>query len=247
MRAIISLFTCVFTACHTVYVPNGRNSPMFSAVGELQVAGALTTGDYAAGLLGRNIDFDFQTGLSLTEHLGLMGNYSFTDAGQHYRHPSLHRRHWFGEGGIGYYSNTGRICFEVFTGFGTGYGNSTYEDECNAPIPGPDTPYNRFFLQPALGLKSRHHHLAIVNRFSIVHFSHYGQHQEQLSVFFIEPGVLGKINVLNNHLYIQWHAGISISGSKVYPDSCLDHVPVNFSFGIGGRLGAFKRTDLPME
>lgn len=213
---------------------------MFSAARELQVAAALSTGDYAAGLSGKNMDFDFQTAFSLTEHLGLMGNYSFTDAGHHDRHPSQQRRHRFGEGGLGYYSNSGGTYFEFFTGFGSGYGNTTYEDACNAPIPDPDTPYSRFFLQPALGLKKTSQHLAFVSRFSMVYFSNYGQGHEQLSLFFIEPAVLGKINLLNNQLYVQWQAGVSLSGSRAYPGRCLDDVPFNFSFGVGARLGAFK-------
>jgi hypothetical protein len=241
MRTVIYVLGFALSACHSVYVPNGRNSPMFSGDGELQMSGALTTGDFASGLSGKNLDFDFQTAFSLTEHLGLMGNYSLTDAGHHYRHPPLYRHHWFAEGGIGYYSNTDKTCFEIFSGFGRGYGNTTYEDKCSFPIPDPDTRYARFFLQPALGWKGRYHLLSIISRFSIVHFSKYGPIQEPASVFFFEPGVLGKFNMVNNRLYIKWQAGFSMSASDGYPGSCLDHVPVNFSFGLGGQLGACKK------
>lgn len=214
---------------------------MFSTGGELQVAAALTTGDFASGISGKNLDLDIQTAFSLTEHLGLMGNYSVTDQGHHSRHPQLYRHHWFAEGGIGYYINNDKTCFEVFSGFGRGYGNTVYDDACDAPTPDPDTSYNRFFLQPAFGWNKSYHHLSLVSRFSLVHFSRYGHLHEPASVFFIEPGVLGKFNVLNNHLYIQWQAGISISSNGEYPGSCLDHVPVNLSFGVGGRLGPRKK------
>jgi hypothetical protein len=212
---------------------------MFSEAGELQLAASLATGDFAAGLSGRNVDFDFQTAFSLTEHLGLMGNFSVTDAGHHVRYPSLYRHHWFTEGGIGYYTSSDEAFLEIFSGVGTGYGKSTYEDSCPAPIIGEATRYNRFFLQPALGWRIGDHHLSIISRFSFVHFSHYGEARQPASVVFLEPGIQGKIN-LNNHVYIQWQAAPSRSFSKMYPGTCLDHVPVHFSFGVGGRLGAGK-------
>ena len=234
MRTYFWLLSFIFIACKPVYIPNGRNSPLFTGGGEVQVSAALSTGDFGSGshtAFGqkRTFDVDFQSAVSLTPHLAIMGNYAYSNRMYAFQH------HWLGEGGLGYYSNRQRTCFEIFSGFGRGYGTTAYKDKYSQGR--GDTSYGRFFIQPAFGWNKKLNHISLVSRFSVARFSRYGEEGKPLAVFFFEPGLLGKVNMLDDYLFLQWQVGCSIDGSKNYPGNYLDDIPISINVGLGVRVG----------
>src|SRR5687767_1839211 len=64
---LIALVALIFSACAPVYVPNSRNSPMFTKAGEFQ--GSIQFGN----------GIDAQGAVSVTNHIGLMGNFSYAN------------------------------------------------------------------------------------------------------------------------------------------------------------------------
>ena len=147
MKNLICIFLFVLGACKAVYVPNGRNSPMFLKAREVQVSVQYSNG-YYSGDFSRERAFnplalDFQSAVSVNDHLGFMGNYSFINNAPKFQY------HRFGEAGIGYYDNTGKRYFEIFTGIGKGRGETGFRDKFIIPGPGPIS-YLRYFVQPAV-------------------------------------------------------------------------------------------------
>ena len=64
---------------------------------------------------------DLQGAVSITNHIGLMANYSYADRNTNSYDPDYedtYHHHKFFEGGIGYYENDGNWCYEVFAGYG---------------------------------------------------------------------------------------------------------------------------------
>jgi hypothetical protein len=101
----------VASSCAPVYVPNVRNSPLFSKAGEFQ--GSVQFGN---GL-------DLQGAVSVTNHIGVMANYSFAERNKNNYDPDDelgYHYHKFLEGGLGYYENQGNWCYEIFAGYGKG-------------------------------------------------------------------------------------------------------------------------------
>src|SRR5689334_19457046 len=111
MMKRLYLILFVLTSCAPVYVPNIRNTPMFTSGGEFQ--GAIQFGN----------GFDAQTALSVTDHIGLMGNFSYADRAG-IDDPDHYHYHKFYEGGLGYYTNMEQTFFEIFTGYGKGEGSA---------------------------------------------------------------------------------------------------------------------------
>src|SRR5688572_8237484 len=106
MKRLLILALLATTACAPVYVPNVRNSPMFTKGGEFQ----------ASVQIGNGIEGQFA--FSITENFALMANYSFSDRNSLDADPdnddSHYHRHTLYEGGLGYFNNKDEMFFEVF-------------------------------------------------------------------------------------------------------------------------------------
>ena len=63
-----SLFVLLLAGCAPVYVPNVRNTPLFTKAGEFQGSMMYGTGD-----------LDLQAAVAVTNNIALMGNYSYGD------------------------------------------------------------------------------------------------------------------------------------------------------------------------
>ena len=231
------LILVVATSCAPVYVPNARNSPLFTQAGEFQ--GSMQVGN---GL-------DLQGAVSITNHIGLMANYSYADRNTSTYDPDYednYHHHKFFEGGIGYYENDGNWCYEVFAGYGRGEGASFDEYEWWGSQTGRATgKFERYFIQPAFGLNKKVMHVSFVPRISIVDFSEFTNDivtypiDENPSVF-IEPAVIGKVNLMDNHLFFIFQAGFSFpASSSVY----YDYRPFQFSTGMGFRFGGIRKQE----
>lgn len=233
---LIALAALIFSACAPVYVPNSRNSPMFTKAGEFQ--GSIQFGN----------GVDAQGAVAVTNHIGLMGNFSYADN----KSPDPddiddYHYHKFFEGGIGYYDNEGKWCYEIFAGYGKGEGSSydTYDffsssgDEVMAT-----GKFTRFFIQPAFGLNKKVMHVSFVPRISLVDFTEFASDQavgvhiaNDDAKIFIEPAVIGKVNLMNNRMFFTFQGGFSIPATKVY----YEYRPFYVSTGIGFRLGGVRK------
>jgi hypothetical protein len=225
----------VASSCAPVYVPNVRNSPLFTKAGEFQ--GSMQFGN---GL-------DLQGAVSVTNPIGLMANYSFAERnksdydvddddnnGYHY--------HKFFEGGLGYYENQGNWCYEIFAGYGRGEGASYDEYEWfgvqNIVATGK---YERYFVQPAFGLNKKVMHVSFIPRVSLVDFTSFSNDVvsypvDEDPIIFIEPAVVGKVNLADNHFFFTFQAGFSVPATTTY----FEYRPFQFSTGIGFRLGGIS-------
>jgi hypothetical protein len=225
----------VASSCAPVYVPNVRNSPLFSKAGEFQ--GSMQFGN----------GIDLQGAVSVTNHIGVMANYSFAERnknnydsddemGYHY--------HKFLEGGLGYYENQGNWCYEVFAGYGKGKGISYDEYEWwGAQSERATGEFERYFIQPAFGLNKKVMHVSFIPRISLVDFTTFSNDIvsypiEADPVVFIEPAVAGKVNLMDNHFFFIFQAGFSIPATETY----FEYRPFQLSTGIGFRLGGVNKT-----
>lgn len=107
MYRIIFFALFIFSACAPIYVPNVRNSPMFTKEGEFQAAVQIGNG------------LEAQSAFAFTEHFGVMANFAFIDQSNLENEEDYHR-HQFFEGGAGYFLNNDGSFFEVFAGYGRG-------------------------------------------------------------------------------------------------------------------------------
>jgi hypothetical protein len=226
----------VASSCAPVYVPNVRNSPLFSKAGEFQ--GSMQLGN---GL-------DLQGAVAVTNHIGLMANYSFAERNKNSYDPDDedgYHYHKFFEGGLGYYENQGNWCYEIFGGYGKGEGASYDSYEW---LGGQSTratgKYQRYFIQPAFGLNKKVMHVSFIPRVSVVDFTSFSDELATYSIddnptVFIEPAVAGKVNLMENHFFFVFQAGFSVPVTTVY----YEYRPFQLSTGIGIRFGGLKRDD----
>lgn len=233
----MKIWTClafIMTGCATVYVPNARNSPMFGKAGELQ------------GSIGVGNGLDVHGAVAITNHVGLLANYNYENrrSGDQSLTPTFDefQYHQFIEGGLGYYQNQGDWCYELFAGYGRGEGASFETFAWWGPPDGKVRgEYDRVFIQPAFGMnKKQLFHFSIVPRISLVNFKELASDsttsytsRNNPTVFF-EPAFMGRINLMNNHLFLAFQLGISVPVEK---DLLYDYRPTQFSTGIGFRLG----------
>jgi len=228
------LIVLVASSCAPVYVPNARNSPLFTKAGEFQ-----SSMQFGNGL-------DLQGAVSVTNHIGLMANYSFADRNNNSYDPDNqdgYHYHKFFEGGLGYYENEGSWCYEIFAGYGKGEGASddAYEwwGSQTARATGK---FERYFIQPAFGLNKKTMHVSFVPRISIVDFKEFSNDLvtypvNDNPVVFIEPAVIGRVNLMDNHLFFVFQAGFSFPASSVY----YEYTPFQLSTGMGFRFGGTKK------
>ena len=225
----------VASSCAPVYVPNVRNSPLFSEAGEFQ--GSVQVGN---GL-------DLQGAISVTNHIAVMANYSFGERNKNNYNPDDeldYHYHKFFEGGLGYYENQGNWCYEVFAGYGKGEGSSYDEYEWwGGQSERATGKFQRYFIQPAFGLNKKIMQVSFIPRISSVDFDSFSKDVidyalDENPIVFIEPAVAGKVNLMDNHFFFTFQTGFSIPATSTY----FEYRPFQFSTGIGFRLGGNSKT-----
>ncbi|HEY9489838.1 MAG TPA: hypothetical protein VIQ51_15980 [Chryseosolibacter sp.] len=231
MTRLILVALLAVTACAPVYVPNVRNSPMFTKAGEFQASVQVGNG------------LEGQGAFAVADHFGVIANYSFNDDTDHANKESF-LRHSFFEGGAGYFSNKEDSFFEIFAGYGRGKGTTfdTYGFLGTQAVASTGR-YHRYFLQPAFGLNKNDLHFSFAPRLSMVDFYEFSTELVRTTVeeqpkFFFEPAFIGKANFANNHLFAIFQAGVSLGLSE---DVYFDRRTFQISGGLGFRLGGAKR------
>jgi hypothetical protein len=226
--------TILFTQCSPVYVPNSRNTPLFTKAGEAQ--GAVLFG--TSGL-------DFQGAVAVTNNIAIMGNYSYGNRNTDTLNNDInnYHKHKFYEGALGYYRNDRDFCFEVFVGYGQGegtsYGNYSFSSSSSKDQLATGK-YTRIFFQPSFGFNKKVVHVAFTPRFSWVDFSQfYSVRTTTVSVnpepvLFFEPAVTAKFNFIDNRFFGTVQGGLTtpLSGTVVF-----DYEHFIFSTGLGFRIG----------
>lgn len=224
----ILLLAFVLASCSPVYVPNIRNSPMFTKGGEVQIAGQIGNG------------IDGQAAVSVSKHFGLIANYNYIErASANPDNDEDFLRHKFFEGGIGYFENQEKMFFEVFAGYGRGEGFSSGNF---FGVENAKGNYERYFIQPGFGFNRKTIHVSFVPRISMVDFKEYTYGSTTFIVdeeprFFFEPAVVTRINTANNLFFFTFQGGVSISANT---NLYFDHRPFQLSTGIGFRFGGLK-------
>lgn len=217
----------VLSSCAPVYVPNLRNSPMFTSKGEFQGSVQIGNGIEAQGAV------------ALSDHIGLIANYSYINNMEEIESNDYHRHRLY-EGGIGYFANSDEMIFEFYSGYGKGEGSS-YESFYFA---GSQTiqatgMYERYFFQPAFGFNKKAFHFSFASRFSVVNFLEFSNsagtfQDDRPSIVFFEPAAIGRFNMMNNHMFYTFQTGFSTAiGQEKY----FDHRGFQVSMGLGFRLG----------
>jgi hypothetical protein len=240
MRKIYFIALLAISACAPVYVPNVRNSPMFTKGGEFQASVQIGNG------------WEGQSAYALTDHFGLMANFSYANntGFDPDTEDSDYHRHMLFEGGAGYFSNGPESFFEVFAGYGAGEGSSvdeyTFFGSQSVVATGK---YKRYFLQPAFGINGKEIDVSFVSRFSMVDFYNFSNESYSMTVneepkFFFEPAFVGRANLANNRMFVIFQGGVSLGLSEnIY----FSRRSFQFSTGIGLRLGGKRelvsRTD----
>lgn len=220
----------IATSCAPVYVPNARHSPMFKGAGEVQVAAQLSAGTEA------------QAAVSITDHVGVMGNFAYVSRKDNAEDADNYIRHSFFEGGVGYFENSDRLSYEIFAGYGRGKG-ITYENISGTPdeLDKVTARYQRFFIQPGIG--TNHHRVfnwSAVMRLSIVDFTEFESGSQIVQydsdpILFFEPGFIGKLN-FGSTIFMNFQAGISFPRQEID----FDYEPLSLAIGLGLRFGGQK-------
>lgn len=217
----------MMTSCAPVYVPNVRNAPLFRESGEFQ------------GSVHIGLGVDAQAAFAITDHLGIMANYNWVDRSGS-DDESDYVEHQLFEGGLGYYNNTGSICYEIYGGYGRGEG-SGYDEYYFFGFGSllATGRYNRYFLQPSIG--SNHHifNWTFTTRVSFVDFTEFETAGQQVytdldTEIFLEPSFTGRIFFGKSPVYGQFQAGINF---PVGNSDFIEYEPFQMSMGLGVRLG----------
>ncbi len=221
------------SACAPVYVPNVRNSPMFTKAGEFQASVQIGNG------------LEAQSAYAATAHFAVMTNFSYIHkTGFDADNADDFVRHNLLEGGVGYFTNNNDSFFEVFAGYGKGKGSSYDQYEFFGPQAAVATgKYDRYFIQPAFGLNKEELNVSFAPRFSMVDFYQFSTELSSATVnekpkFFLEPAIIGRANFANNHLFATFQAGASLAMSS---DIYFDKRTFQLSAGLGLHLGGAKK------
>ena len=178
----------LISACTTVYVPNVVNTPLL-----------IKKSDYRVSAHTGVTSFDFQSSFSPTDNIGLMFNLSDLD-----RKDSNEKVNQFlAECGIGIYKPLGnRFITECYFGYGRGNVNSyEFEKDTHAIFDQVKGQYNKFFIQPCVGVYTEKLDFSLVTRFSQIQFDKITRplehSNEPKKALFMEPAFTVKYGTKN--------------------------------------------------
>ncbi len=178
----------LLAGCAPVYMPNNVHVPLLKR-----------QGDVRAGAHASTSGVEVQAASALTDHLGLMANFSFARRGSRSDNPRAdgedYHRHRFGEVGIGYFKTWSQGGHAgVYAGYGRGWAESVdaYEFFSSNLVQARGR-YTRFFVQPAVGATVDLFQMHMATRLVRINFYEFETGREtaatdQVGVF-IEPAV----------------------------------------------------------
>lgn len=223
-RYYILIFISVFgtlTSCSPEYIPNMVNSPMLSNQGEFQATVATGTSS-----------FDAQTAFAITDNLGVMVNGSYGNETNDST-DDFHK-HAFIEGGFGYYNKIGdKGRYEIFGGYGFGkvkgyYENALFDSQIT------DANYNRFFVQPGIGISTGIYDGSFSPRFAMIQMNPNGAdfRTGKYNLFF-EPVITSKIGFKYVKFVFQFGFSVPFGEQNLNYDyqPFIMNVALNFNLG----------------
>jgi len=216
------LIVVFFTSCSPEYIPNMVNSPMFSNANEFQAN--ISTGTSI---------FDAQVAYAVTDNIGIMVNGTYGDETSDST-DDFHK-HAFIEGGVGYYNKIGaKGRYEIYGGYGIGrveglFENNLFDDDLT------DARYNRFFIQPGIGISTGIYDGSFSPRFAMVQMNPRGMNFETGNYkMFFEPVITSKIGFKYVKFVFQVGASLPISGDD---NLGFDNQPFIVNLRINLNLG----------
>lgn len=228
---IILFFFLMFFSCTPIYIPNVINAPLPGQ-----------KGDFTTGLHGGTNGSDLQFSYAINDYLAVMLNGSYDKKNSNDTAFNDHYAHLYGEAGVGYYipfGTSGR--FDIFTGFGSGYGAADNEylfiDTQRVFASGF---YNRFFLQTDFGTSTEAFDGGLSLRATSVNFYKYKSDNKttkhSVSQVFIEPALFGRIGF--KWVKLQSQIGLAVPiGNQNFDD----WQPLIFSMGVFVNLNFFGK------
>jgi len=235
MRLLPILLAAVVSSCAPVYLPNTRNTPLFRGAGEFQGSAWL-----GSGLNGH-------LAYSLTNHVAVMGNVSFTSLREsrtsNNQQFNFTKSHLFYEAGLGVFGRNRGARYELFAGFGQGQGNSL----ANYGFFGPaavvaEGNYTRIFLQPSIGTNNRKFNVAFTPRVSMINFSEFRAadgrtHSPQEGPhLFVEPAFTTRFPLAGN-LHGMVQAAVNV---PVPTDVIFESPSFQLAIGVQLQLGGLR-------
>lgn len=233
------LFFILSSCGPTLYIPNTINTPMLAGKGDWKAsAGAVGFGPEG--------NIEFQGSYALTNNLAVMADI--------FHGNDSDVKHFLGEGGLGIFHtflptqkgyNAGRV--EMFGGIGFGEGQdddvtTSFVFQGQNRLIDYEANYQRWFLQPGIGLRTRFIDVAFHTRLAYVNFSKIMeyedgvlQNQRQLNFSTIEPVVTISFGYKYVKYYMQFGSVNPIGGEEAYeqvtdPILGASHVNVGLAF-----------------
>jgi len=231
MKPVVLVVLLFAYGCAPVYVPNVRNSPMFTKAGEFQASAQVGNG------------LEIQSAFAVSDHVGVMSNYSYINATDPDNEEDYIQHRIF-EGAIGYFTNRDDSFFEVFAGYGRGKGTTfeSYEFFGSESLAATGR-YHRYFIQPAFGQNKEAFQFSFAPRLSMVDFYEFANELASTTIeedakFFFEPAFIGRYNFAHNRIFVTFQTGVSLGMSEnVY----FDRRTFQLAGGLGFRLGGTRQ------
>lgn len=241
--ALILFVPLIFFGCSSIYMPNVPATPMFRSQGE----------GYLSGHANLKGNISGTAGVSLTNHIALIGNASSVNNGSK---SNTHFRQWLAEGAVGYFTQIGkskRQVLEIYGGYGVG--NSRETDQ-RASIHGFDVvesrkmDFDKVFLQVnyssttkrklnLFGAKRELNYGTAIraSRIGMTGFSINGVESPKEENIFIEPVFFTRMELLKG-LQLQYTTGFNIGFVN---NSYLKAGNSIFTLGIVYNFGKLKK------
>ncbi|HNW90266.1 MAG TPA: hypothetical protein PKN48_11425 [Bacteroidales bacterium] len=223
---IMLLFITSLYSCRILYIPNAVHAPMLSEKNEFN-------GAVLVGSSGVDIEAAFSPG----KHWGIMVDGSFYDNSMETDNTSNHK-HLFGEIGAGYHTKFGGIGrFDVYGGGGLGTSSTT--NHWFGPFGGTsEGNYNRFFVQPSVGIGTDYADVNLATRISYLSF--YDIYNSNMTfdhtrTFFWEPALTARAGYKWVKFFVQ--IGVSVPMDTYFD---IQYQPFMFSTGINLNFGKWK-------
>jgi hypothetical protein len=194
----------LFSSCsHYYYAPNSSNTPLFREKNELSASGQLLTGGNHQGV-------EVQAAYAVGKHTAVMAN--FAEASNAKSSNDLAEseagRGSFAEVGLGlfYPLPNSRFVFETFGGGGVGSIKNDYGMATST------TRFNRFFLQPDIGFRSKYFDFIVSGRFSLVNLKIKGIHNAE---YLSQTDIDQLVYVGEHRTSLLWEPGVAVrAGGK---------------------------------
>lgn len=227
--AKLSFVIFVLQSCSPTYVANTTNVPLLSGKGEFKASVCTGTSD-----------IEPQLSYALTDHIGLMANgcFSFHD-GISDNTTYAPKRNFF-EGGIGYLNSPEQHqIIELFGGYGKGYVGNNYNITQSSDYFSAD--YQRFFIQPSIGLRGKYMEGGFAFRFSYLTIDK-TMVDKNLSIqnFYFEPTFTFRGGFENLKATVQVGFSKRLGGY----DTNFDHRPFIFGLGLQFSMGGKKEAKI---